>query len=120
MGLSGLDTIRAAGKDTEAAKRRYGDMLLMIEEQARSAWSNLHTARSNAALLNSQADLAEKFLELAREERKLDKRTLLDVLNGETALINARSDAASAEADVKIAFYTLMQTMGALNLNIIN
>ncbi|MBF0358367.1 MAG: TolC family protein [Magnetococcales bacterium] len=119
LGLSGLDTIRAAGKDTEAAKRRYGDMLLMIEEQARSAWSNLHTARANAALLNSQADLAEKFLELAREERKLDKRTLLDVLNGETALINARSDAASAEADVKIAFYTLMQTMGALNLNIL-
>jgi TolC family type I secretion outer membrane protein len=119
LGLSGLDTIRAAGKDTEAAKRRYGDMLLVVEEQARSSWSNLHTARANAALLNSQADLAEKFLELAREERKLDKRTLLDVLNGETALINARSDAASAEADVKIAFYTLMQTMGALNLNIL-
>jgi TolC family type I secretion outer membrane protein len=119
LGLSGVDTIRASRRDTEAASRRYRDILLVIEEQARSAWSNLHTARENAVLLNSQADLAEKFLELAREERKLDKRTLLDVLNGETALINARSDAASAEADVKIAFYTLMQTMGALSVELL-
>jgi TolC family type I secretion outer membrane protein len=119
LGLSGVDTVRASRRDTEAANRRYRDILLVIEEQARSAWSNLHTARENAVLLNSQADLAEKFLDLAREERKLDKRTLLDVLNGETALINARSDAASAEADVKIAFYTLMQTMGALSADLL-
>ncbi|MBF0445116.1 MAG: TolC family protein [Magnetococcales bacterium] len=120
LGLSGVDTVRAARRDRDAAKRRHGDVLLVIEEQARSAWSNLHTARSNAELLNSQANLAAKFLELAREERKLDKRTLLDVLNGETALINARSDAYSAETDVKIAFYTLMMSMGVLSTDLLN
>ncbi|MBF0380070.1 MAG: TolC family protein [Magnetococcales bacterium] len=120
LGLSGVDTVRAARRDRDAASRRHGDVLLVIEEQARSAWSNLHTARSNAALLNNQANLAAKFLDLAREERKLDKRTLLDVLNGETALINARSDAYSAETDVKIAFYTLMMSMGVLSTDLLS
>ncbi|MBF0454560.1 MAG: TolC family protein [Magnetococcales bacterium] len=115
LGLSGFDAIEAANKDAEAARLRYQDNLLQVTELARTAWDNLATVRVKAKLLAEQADLAEKFLELAREERKLDKRTLLDVLNGETALINSRSDAASAKADVQIAFYTLIQTMGALS-----
>lgn len=116
LGFSGVEAIRAARKDVEAARKRHNDFLLQITELTNSAWDNLETAKANAVLLNDQADLAAKFLELAREERKLDKRTLLDVLNGETALINSKSDAASAEADVKIAYYTLVQTMGALTI----
>ena len=42
--------------------------------------------------------IAAEFLELARKERQLGNRTLLDVLTGEAALINANSAAASASA----------------------
>ncbi|MBF0342240.1 MAG: TolC family protein, partial [Magnetococcales bacterium] len=89
LGMAGVNGVAAAGKDLEAAQRRYEDTRRLIEEQARVAWHNLNTARANAELLNAQSSIARKFLELAREERKLDKRTLLDILNGETALINA-------------------------------
>jgi len=51
---------------------------------------------------------------LAREERKLDKRSLLDVLSGEVALINAKSDAVSAETDIAISVVTLLDAMGVL------
>lgn len=119
LGMSGLDASRAAQKDVDAAQNRLDAMRRQVEEQVRVAWHTLQTARKNAALLNDQANIAEKFLELAREERRMDKRTLLDVLNGETALINARSDAASAEADVEIAVYTLLQAMGKLELDIV-
>jgi outer membrane protein, adhesin transport system len=119
LGLSGLRSIKAARKDAEGADRRHRDLLLQLSEATRSSWDNLATAKANAKLLNNQAILAAKFLELAREERKLDKRTLLDVLNGETALINAQSDAASAEADVKIAYYTLIQSMGRLSIDLL-
>ncbi|MBF0447122.1 MAG: TolC family protein [Magnetococcales bacterium] len=118
-GLAGLDSINASRQDAEAARRRHRDLLLQISEQTRSAWNNLETAKNKASMLRNQARLAEKFLELAREERKLNKRTLLDILNGETALINAQSDALSAEADVKIAFYTLIQSMGALSADLL-
>lgn len=114
LGLSGLNGISAAGQDLEAAQRRYEDTRRMIEEQARVAWHNLNTARANAELLHSQANIAAKFLQLAKEERKMDKRTLLDILNGETALINAQSDAVSADTDVIVAGFTLLQTMGTL------
>ncbi|MBF0213703.1 MAG: TolC family protein [Magnetococcales bacterium] len=119
LGLSGLNGVSAAGQDLEASQRRYDDTRRLIEEQARVAWHNLNTARANAELLNSQANIAQKFLELAREERKLDKRTLLDILNGETALINARSDAASADTDVIIAGFSLLQAMGALEPSVL-
>ena len=42
---------------------------------------------------------------MARKERELGRRSLLDLLNGEVALINAQSDAAAARVDEVIAAY---------------
>jgi adhesin transport system outer membrane protein len=46
--------------------------------------------------LINQAQISGNFLDLARKERELGRRSLLDLLNGEVALINAQSDAAAA------------------------
>lgn len=119
LGLASVSTVRAADRDLEAAKNRYNDMLLNVHEAVRTSWHNLETSRENADLLTTQAALAEKFVELAKEERALDKRTLLDVLNGETALINAQSDALSAATEVQIASYSLLQAMGSLNADVL-
>ncbi len=68
-------------------------------------------------MLHNQANIAGEFLELARKERTLGRRSLLDVLSGETALINANSDAASADIDVSIAVFTLLDAMAELDLS---
>lgn len=120
LGLASVSSVRAAQRDLDAATNRYNDTLLLVREQVRTSWHNLETSRENADLLTTQASLAEKFLDLAKEERALDKRTLLDVLNGETALINARSDALSANTDVRIASYTLLQAMGTLSTEVLS
>ena len=65
-------------------------------------------------MLKNQANIASEFLVFARKERKLGRRSLLDVLGGETALINASSDSASANIDIAIATIALLDTMGAL------
>ncbi len=44
----------------------------------------------------------------------MGRRSLIDVLAGETALIYASSDAASAEVDVSIAVFTLLNVTGRL------
>ena len=49
----------------------------------------------------------------------MGKRSLIDVLAGETALINANSDAISAATDVSVAGFTLLQVMGQLGLEVI-
>ncbi|MBF0108167.1 MAG: TolC family protein [Magnetococcales bacterium] len=119
LGLASVSAVRAAERDLAAARNRYNDTLLLVQEQVRTSWHNLETSRENAELLTTQAGLAEKFLELAKEERAMDKRTLLDVLNGETALINARSDALSATTDVRIASYSMLQAMGVLSTEVL-
>ena len=86
----------------------------MVEQQARDSWENLRTSRENAGLLKNQANIASEFLDFARKERQLGRRSLIDVLAGETALIDASSDAASAEVDVAIAVYTLLNVTGRL------
>lgn len=44
-----------------------------------------------AEFLSNQVSMAANFLELARKERELGRRSLLDILNGEIGLINAQA-----------------------------
>lgn len=120
LGFTAINSLRAAESDSIAAASRVADQRDQIEEQARNAWSNLRTARMNANLLRNQANISAEFLELARKERQLGKRSLIDVLSGETNLINAQSDAASAESDVIIASLTLLSVMGQLGAEVVS
>ena len=115
LGMTAANTLKASERSFDASVYRYADTVDQITEQTRNAWEQFQTARINAALLANQANIAAEFLEFARKERKLGRRSLLDVLTGETAEINARSDTASAQTDVIIAAYTLLEVMGELN-----
>lgn len=115
-GLGAYYAIDAAQQALLAAENRYAERRDLIEEQVRDAWRNLDSARENARYLDNQVHIVGEFLRLAREERVQGKRSLIDVLSGETSLINAQSDAASADADVAIAAYTLFRATGLLDL----
>ena len=62
------------------------------------------------------AHCRDEFLRLARKERKLGRRSLLDVLSGETVEINASSDATNAENQVIVAAYSMLFVMGDLKV----
>ena len=117
LGLTALNTLRASQHSSRAATGRVRETEDVIEEQARNAWQQLITATANAEFLSNQANIAGEFLELARKERQLGRRELIDVLAGETALINASSDAVEAEAAVITAAYSLLNAMGRLDLD---
>ena len=97
LGLTATNSVRAARGTYNAANSRYADARDLVEQQVRDGWENLRVQRERANALLNAANIAAEFLELARKERQLGNRSLLDVLNGETAMINASSDAASAE-----------------------
>ena len=119
LGMTQVNTLRASKNAFSAAEDRYGDARTQTEELARNSWQNFLTAKDNAEALRNQANIANEFLELARKERQLGRRSLIDVLAGETALINANSDAVSAEFDVVLAVYNLVSVMGFLELDVI-
>lgn len=117
MGFTAVNSLRAAEQTAFAVDNRYGDARDQIEEQVRNAWENLGTAKEKLDHLRNQADISAEFLELARKERSLGTRSLIDVLSGETSLINASSDAAAAETDVAVAVFKLLNAMGQLDVS---
>ena len=113
-----------AGKDAaiesyQATATRIKDQEDMIKQMLRTTWDALKTAQQNAQFLTNQARISGEFLELARQERQAGNRTLLDVLGGETAMINAQADAIAAKIEVLISSYTLLSLMGGLTLDTI-
>ncbi|MEO5345747.1 MAG: TolC family protein [Magnetococcus sp. YQC-9] len=119
LGLAGLYALESAREGMAAAGNRLEDTRRQVEEQARNGWETILSATDNAENLENQARIAAEFLRMARQERLHGARSLIDVLSGETGLINAQSDAESALADVIIAQFGLLKTMGALDLELL-
>ncbi len=120
LGMTATNTLRASELTHDAGVNRYKEEKDLVEEKVRNAWNDLETARLRSQQLSNQTNIASEFLELARRERQLGNRSLIDVLAGETALINATSDAASAEVDVIQAAYRLLTQMGRLTTDAID
>jgi len=119
MGLTAASTLSASKSGHAAANSRLKDARDQIEEQARNAWQNLQTSRDNAEFLSNQANIAAEFLALGRKEQALGQRSLMDILAGETSLINAQSAADRAMTDVAIAKLTVLNVMGQLDLSVL-
>jgi len=119
LGLTERNTLMASKKDYLAGTERYMDARASFEQQARDLWSNYQRDKENASFLQNQANIASEFLDLARKERELGNRTLMDVLAGETGLINANSDAASTETDLKLDAFRILNIIGLLDAEIL-
>jgi len=119
LGFTAVNTLRASENDLSATTFTAADTRRNIEEQVRNAWQQLQTAKQTTSHLNNQANIEAAFLELARNERQLGHRTLLEVLSSETKLINAKSDAFSAETDMLIAAYGVLAATGQLEYDVI-
>jgi adhesin transport system outer membrane protein len=91
----------------------------LISEQVRNSWEQLSILRQRSELLKQQAEIVENFLELAKKERTMGTRSLLDVLNGEINFINASAAAIAANQDTKIAAFNLFFAMGNLEMDLL-
>ena len=116
-GMKDITGLRKSYNSLSAAEKRHVDTTHGIEEQVRNAWQGLATSRATSGFLRNQANISGEFLALARKERKLGTRTLLDVLAGETSYITSISAAIQAEAGRDLAAYNLLLAMGLLTLD---
>ena len=83
------------------------------------SWNDFKTAEKVAELENNRASIAQEFLNLARRERELNRRSLLEVLSGETNLYAAKIQAISAQADEVISSYSLLKSLGLLRPGVV-
>lgn len=118
LGGTAFNSLRAAELARDGSVHRYADLRDEIATLVRNSWDGLLTAKENAENFRIKAAIAAEFLSLARKERQLGQRSLIDVLAGETALISANSDAAGAEMDVAKSVFSLLSAMGMLEADV--
>jgi outer membrane protein len=81
-------------------------------QAASAAWENLKSARAQIQSFNSQISAAEIALEGVQREAAVGSRTVLDVLDAEQELLNARVSLVGARRDEVVAAYQLKESVG--------
>ena len=105
-------------------KKRLPHVEIDVFEQNRAdvqatvvqAWSQLAAAKAQLESDNAQVAALSTALAGVREEERVGQRTLLDVLNAEQELLNAQVNLVSTKRNIVVAHYTLVSTIGRLNV----
>lgn len=83
-------------------------------EAIERAWAAFTVGRSRVALFKSQVGEATKVVQAYKQEYELSKRSLLDLLDSESALFSSRFQLISVNAVRLFSAYQLLATMGQL------
>ncbi len=91
-----------------------------IGEESRLAWSGLDTARQRVTLLQNAVNIAAEVFTGRRKLREAGKETVINVLDAESQMFDARIQLIAAQHDARIAVYRLLAAMGQLNVDTIS
>ncbi len=105
---------RRAQAQRDAARAGLHVTRAAIEQSVSNAWASLAIAAASIEATQRQIRATTVALRGTREEQALGSRTMLDVLNAEQTLLDARAGAISAQSDQYLAVYQLLAAMGLL------
>lgn len=106
--------IEAAEARLRAAEANLEEARLQQKEKVAQTWSEWTSARDRAATGSSQSLVGEKVVEGYRQQFRLARRSLLDLLNIQADSFNYRNAAKTAFHDERIARARLLATLGEL------
>ncbi|MRX49632.1 TolC family outer membrane protein [Paracoccus sp. S-4012] len=87
-----------------------------VSEQVGVSWANIDVAGAQIRAIDEQISAAQQAYEGVREEATLGARTTLDVLDAEQDLLEARANRITAQANLQLAHYQLLSSMGLLTV----
>src|SRR5512132_3231245 len=106
--------LRQAALEYQAARRNHDIVERQVEEATRLAWNELTTARRRVELLDNAVAIASEVFEARQKLREAGRETVINVLDAENEVYNARINLTQASGDVQLAIYRLLQGMGRL------
>ena len=106
--------IREAMERETIALETLHNAVQSTEESVSRAWAALVAARNRLAPLEAHARATAQVLEAYRAQFELGKRSLLDLVNAENELFQARSALRSGQAAAHVAEYRLLAAVGGL------
>ena len=86
-----------------------------VTEQAAQAWDDWNTAKANIDAYNAAIKSAETALTGVREEQQVGSRSVLDLLDAEQELLDAKVSLVRARRDGIVASYAILSAIGKLN-----
>jgi outer membrane protein len=105
---------RAAIQTENQRKMELDDSRNKAKETATNAWQTLMTARSVIAGDKEALIATDSALYGVKEEAKIGTRTIIDVLNAEQELLNAKVNLVRAEHDEIVALLQVKASIGDL------
>ncbi|WP_122893441.1 TolC family protein [Arcobacter peruensis] len=118
LGLRASDEINAAKFASLSSREKAKYVEVQALEEGRKVWNNLEVARLRTKYLKNQILIQENFLKLAREEREIGRRSLIDILNGETSLLRTKGEFASSKIEEIISSFRVLRSIGELNMDL--
>jgi outer membrane protein len=125
LGVVTVPLYQAGAPDSRVrqAKQLYQQAIRQLDEtrrsavqQAVSAWQALETAQAQITSFEEQVRANSIALEGVRQEQTVGARTVLDVLDAEQALLNSKVNLVTAQTNLVIARYQVLQAAGRLNV----
>jgi len=115
-----MAAVEAAVAERSSFAQEFDEKKNLVLEEVRNSWQTLVTAEAKQDILSNQALIAVRFLELARKEREMGNRTLLEVLSAEVEYYRAMSNAVAAQAEANGAIFALLKAIGILSLELLD
>lgn len=106
--------VRSAVAQATAAQDTLAETELVVKERVRLAYADLASAQARLRLAAQQRTSGAKLVYGYKEQFRLARRTLLDLLNIQSEYASYQQAEALAQHDVKLAEYRITAALGQL------
>lgn len=113
-GFSDQFADRAASEQVQAATHAQDRIRDELRRRVEQFWFDLQAAAASLRTFEDYARSAKDMVDATRNQFKIGRRTLLDLLNTENELFTARSNIESAEMDITLAGWRLLGVRGRI------
>jgi len=108
--------IRQAREVSTQRRLESEDIRAQVHAAVATAWDGLIAARVQIEADREQIRAATVALDGVRQEQRVGQRTTLDVLDAQQELLNAQVSLATSTRDEVVAAFTLLASIGRLNV----
>ena len=106
--------VRAAKQTSNQRRIEIEEARRRTEQESISAWEGLQTARAQIRSFESGVRAAEIALEGVRQENEVGARTILDILDAEQELLDAKVNLVRSQRDEIVAGVAVLSAIGQL------
>lgn len=106
--------IRETGERETGALEALNNARRAVEEEVARAWAAMVAARDALQYYELHVKMTQDVLEAYRSQFDIGKRTMLDLMNSENELFQARSNLTAGQFNLLLAQHRLMAAMGGL------